>query len=113
MWRDGLNGFKVLNFSAYFKETVHESTEQYHLRLVKILYFLEDDSISVVEPPVENSGFPQSVFIRRQRLVKEDVEERKQAYYTVSDFNVGINITFYERTFRIVSCDGFTKVRFD
>jgi hypothetical protein len=88
---------------------VHESTEQYHLRLVKILYFLEDDSISVIEPPVENSGFPQSVFIRRQRLVKED-EGQSQAYYTVRDFNVGLNMTFYERTFRIVSCDVFTKV---
>jgi hypothetical protein len=28
----------------------------------------------------------------------------------VKDFNLGINITFYGRTFRIVSCDKFTEV---
>lgn len=80
------------------------------MRLVKILYFLEDDSISVVEPPVENSGFPQRVFIKRQRLVKNHEDGMGQSYYTARDFNVAQNITFYDRTFRIVSCDSFTKV---
>ncbi|KAI9349622.1 hypothetical protein BDR26DRAFT_852481 [Obelidium mucronatum] len=93
----------VLRFDGYFKQTVHESTEQYHLRKIKIYYFVEDDSISVVEPPVENSGIPQGVLIKRQRLPKSSTE-----FYTIRDFNVGINITFYGKTFRIVSCDKFT-----
>ncbi|KAI8855229.1 hypothetical protein BC829DRAFT_438644 [Chytridium lagenaria] len=75
----------VLRFDGYFKQTVHESMEQYHLRKVRIHYYVEDDSIAVVEPPVENSGIPQG------------------------DFNVGINITFYGKTFRIVNCDKFTE----
>jgi EF-hand domain-containing protein 1 len=66
---------------------------------------LEDDSIVVLEPPVENSGIPQGVLIKRQRLPKNSGE-----YYSVRDFNLGINITFYGKTFRIVSCDQFTKV---
>ncbi|KAI8924924.1 hypothetical protein BC831DRAFT_463157, partial [Entophlyctis helioformis] len=94
----------VLRFDAYFKETVHESVEQYHLRKVRILYFLEDDSIAVVEPPVENSGIPHGVLIKRQRLPKSSTE-----FYTVRDFNLGINITFYGKAFRIVSCDKFTE----
>ncbi|KAJ3122477.1 EF-hand domain-containing protein 1 [Physocladia obscura] len=94
----------VLRFDAYFKQTVHESTEQYHLRKVKIYYFPEDDSISVVEPPVENSGIPQGVLIKRQRLPKNS-----QDFYLLKDFNVGINVTFYGKTFRIVSCDKFTQ----
>ncbi|KAJ1542859.1 EF-hand domain-containing protein 1, partial [Nowakowskiella sp. JEL0078] len=49
----------VLRFDAFFKQTVHESGEQYHLRKVRIYYYVEDDSIAVVEPPVENSGIPQ------------------------------------------------------
>ena len=75
------------------------------MRRVHILYFLEDDSISVVEPPVENSGIPQGVLIKRQKLPKSSTE-----YYKVSDFNLGKNITFYGKTFRIVSCDKFTEV---
>lgn len=99
----------MLRFDAYFKETVHESIEQYHLRKVRILYYLEDDSIAVVEPPVENSGIPQRNFIKRQRLPK-DTSLGSQEYYTVRDFNLGINVSFYGRTFRIVSCDHFTEV---
>ena len=46
---------KVLMFNAYFKQTVHESPEEhFRIRHVKIYYYLEDDSISVVEPLVEN-----------------------------------------------------------
>lgn len=95
----------MLRFDGYFKETVHETTEQFHLRAIRILYFLEDNSIAVIEPPVENSGIPQGVLIKRQRIPKSTTE-----YYTVDDFNLGINITFYGRTFRIVSCDKFTEV---
>lgn len=94
-----------MKFDAYFKETVHESQEQYHLRRVRILFFLEDDSIAVVEPPVENSGIPQGVLIKRQKMPKSSTEN-----YTARDFNLGINMTFYGKTFRIVNCDRFTEV---
>lgn len=50
----------MLRFFAYFKQTVHESPAEYfRVRPVDIYYYLEDDSISVVEPHVENSGMPQ------------------------------------------------------
>ncbi|KAI8908804.1 hypothetical protein DFJ77DRAFT_129954 [Powellomyces hirtus] len=94
----------VLRFDAYFKQTVHESIEKYHLRRVRILYYVEDDSIAVVEPPVENSGIAQGVLIKRQRLPKNSTE-----YFTVRDFNLATNVTFYGKTFRVVDCDAFTK----
>ncbi|KAI8825058.1 uncharacterized protein EV422DRAFT_617490 [Fimicolochytrium jonesii] len=94
----------VLRFDAYFKQTVHESVEKYHLRRVRILYYVEDDSIAVVEPPVENSGIPQGVLIKRQRLPRSSTE-----YFSVRDFNLGINVTFYGKTFRIIGCDAFTR----
>lgn len=46
---------KVLLFFAYFKQTVHESSNEYYrVRPVKVYYYLEDDSIAVVEPVVNN-----------------------------------------------------------
>ena len=46
---------KVLLFLGYFKQTVHESADEYYrVRPVKIYYYLEDDSIAVIEPAVEN-----------------------------------------------------------
>jgi hypothetical protein len=54
---------------------------------------------------VENSGIAQGVLIKRQKLAKSSNE-----FYYAKDFNVAINITFYGKTFRIVSCDQFTQV---
>ena len=46
---------KVLLFEGYFKQTVHESADEYYrVRPVKIYYYLEDDSIAVIEPAVQN-----------------------------------------------------------
>ncbi|KAM4771458.1 EF-hand domain-containing protein 1 [Rhinophrynus dorsalis] len=97
---------KVLRFEGFFQETVPISQdERYRVRKVSLYYFLEDDSISVVEPPVENSGIPQGTFIKRQKHPKNDFGDN----YHWKDLNVGINITLYGRTFRIVSCDKFTQ----
>ena len=50
----------MLRFNAYFKQTVHESQNEYfRVRPVDIYYYLEDDSIAVIEPHVENCGMPQ------------------------------------------------------
>ncbi|ELV09923.1 EF-hand domain-containing protein 1 [Tupaia chinensis] len=98
---------KVLKFDAYFQETVPVSTEEhYRIRQVNIYYYLEDDSMSVIEPVVENSGIPQGKLIKRQRLAKNDQGD----HYHWKDLNRGINITIYGKTFRIVDCDQFTQV---
>lgn len=53
----------MLRFNAYFKQTVHESKDEYfRVRPVDIFYYLEDDSIAVIEPHVENSGMPQGEY---------------------------------------------------
>ena len=46
---------KALLFLGYYKQTVHESPNEFYcVRPVKIYYYLEDDTIAVVEPEVEN-----------------------------------------------------------
>lgn len=51
---------QVLCFDAYFQEAVHEKREeQYRVRQCKIYFYLEDDSIQVIEPRLKNSGIPQ------------------------------------------------------
>ena len=60
---DGMSNvyvLKVLKFNGWYKETVPETpSEQYRIHYVDILYFLEDDSMTIIEPKVENSGLPQ------------------------------------------------------
>ncbi|PAA60695.1 hypothetical protein BOX15_Mlig016896g3 [Macrostomum lignano] len=97
---------KVLRFYGYFKETVHESPQEYYrVRPVVFYYYLEDDSIAIVEPPKENSGIPQGKFIKRQRVPKNDVGD----HYTWKDINLSQNVSVYGRVFRITDCDQFTR----
>ncbi|NXT23015.1 EFHC1 protein, partial [Syrrhaptes paradoxus] len=98
---------KILKFDAYFQEDVPFSAEEhYRIRQVGIYYYLEDDSMTVIEPVVKNSGLTQGKLIRRHRVPKNDQGE----HYHWKDLNRGINITMYGRTYRIVDCDLFTQV---
>lgn len=38
-----------------------KSQENYRIRRYKIVFYLEDDTIQVNEPKVENSGLPQGI----------------------------------------------------
>ena len=97
----------MLKFDAYFKQTVHESpNEYYRIRPVIIYYYLEDDSISVIEPHVENSGMPQGKLIKRQPLPKNDQGD----HWHWKDLNLDIDVTFYGKTFHITACDRWTSV---
>ncbi|CAG5128078.1 unnamed protein product, partial [Candidula unifasciata] len=97
---------KVLRFYGYFKQTVYESpSEHFCIRPVDIYYYLEDDSIVVVEPHIENAGMPQGKLIRRQRLPKNEQGD----IWHWKDLNLGMNVVFYGKNFHITNCDKFTK----
>jgi hypothetical protein len=50
---------QVLRFYGYFKESVVESRlENFRIHDLKIYYHLEDKSIMIIEPKIENSGAP-------------------------------------------------------
>ncbi|CAH8447582.1 unnamed protein product [Dicrocoelium dendriticum] len=96
----------VLKFFGYFKETVTESPlEHYRVRYVHIFYFLEDDSMQITEPPVNNSGIPQGKLVRRHRIPKNDAGDP----YNWRDLNLGTNLAVYGRVYRITNCDKFTR----
>lgn len=55
---------QVLSFDGYFQESVTESrVEQYRVRHVKVYFYLEDDSIQLVEPRHKNSGLNQGSLV--------------------------------------------------
>ena len=62
---------KVLRFDAYFQEHVVENpNENYRIRKCLIYYYLDDETLYITEPKIENSGLPQGVFLKRQRVPK-------------------------------------------
>ncbi|KAM4045618.1 EF-hand domain-containing family member C2 isoform 1-T1 [Anomaloglossus baeobatrachus] len=99
---------QVLSFEAYFEEEVHQRREEvYRVRQCKIYFYLEDDTIQVVEPQMKNSGIPQGTIIRRHRIPLPPPNDDQ--FYTVDHFNINKDIVFYSKTFKIVNCDEFTR----
>ncbi|KAM9342044.1 EF-hand domain-containing family member C2 [Pholidichthys leucotaenia] len=99
---------QVLCFDAYFQETVHQSREEtYRIRKCKIYFFLEDDTIQVVEPECKNSGIPQGTLIRRHRIPLPPPNDDR--FYSVLHFNINQQMELYSRTFSVTDCDAFTK----
>jgi hypothetical protein len=96
----------VLKFHGYFQEPVVEDrNENFRVRKCIIYYYLDDDTIHIIEPRVENAGVPQGIFLKRHKLPYPDDESR---YYDWKDLNVACNFNVYKRIFRIVDCDEFT-----
>ena len=96
---------EVLRFKGYFQEHVTESSfENYRIRPCSILYYLDDDSIQIIEFKTENSGMPQSDLLKRGRLLNINNQE-----ISWRDFNLGKNIILSGKNFRICSCDKFTE----
>jgi hypothetical protein len=100
---------QVLRFFAYFQEPVVENpNENFRIRNVVITYFLEDGTMQITEPKVENSGiWPQGPFIKRHRIPKGD-----GSFLGPEDLKVANEVTIYSRTFRVVDADDFTKFFF-
>jgi len=84
-------------------------------------YYLDDDTIHILEPRVQNSGIPQGIFLKRHKLpyyedhynenpnLDRATESSGQTYFTWKDLNNGIALNVYTRYFRLVDCDDFTR----
>lgn len=99
----------VLRFNGYFKEAVVETNlENYRVRKVVVLYYLEDDTLQVTEPKQDNSGIPQGTFIRRHRF-----PGATGGYLTAQDLRIGMDLNIYGKTIRLTNCDPFTRDYFN
>jgi hypothetical protein len=97
----------VLRFKGYFNEHVTESSyETWRIRSCSLLYYLEDDTIQVIEFKSENSGIPQADLIKRTRLFNPN-NRNKEFHW--SDFNLGKNVLLFGKNFHICQCDKFTE----
>ncbi len=108
-----------LQFAAYWDDRKSISGD---LRLVVIRYYLENDSIEVVEKRPENCGREGGArLINRQRIqnpvaeTDPSIQENtyghllKRGYYTMDDFQLGKAINFYGRDYIVYDADAFTR----
>ena len=97
-----------MSFDAYYQEPIPESAiENYRVHQCKIYYYLEDDTIQVLEPKTFNAGLPQGTIIRRHRIPLDPPCEDE--FHNIHSFNVACEVVIYGKTFFICACDGFTR----
>mmetsp|Transcript_85968 Transcript_85968/g.248149 ORF Transcript_85968/g.248149 Transcript_85968/m.248149 type:complete len:619 (+) Transcript_85968:42-1898(+) len=97
---------QVLRFYGFFQEHVTERPdENCRYRQVCFMYHMEDGTLGMGEPRVENSGIPQGQFLKRHRVPRPDGD----GFMGPDDFRCGIDVTLYGRTYHICGCDRFTR----
>ncbi|KAF4532690.1 hypothetical protein B566_EDAN002926 [Ephemera danica] len=107
---------KTLGFQAHCIEPSPSPLEAGpRVRHVQIFFHLEDDTMSVMEPPITvrnlyNSGFVQGKMIRRHRIPKTPTEDdEEETFWQWKDLNVGFDIWLYGKTYHLARCDVFTR----
>jgi len=93
-----------LTFQAYYEEGENSRTEKIKIRKCIITYFLEDNSIQIVERPQINSGLQQGTLIKRSVIMKPDGQ-----HYSPLDFHLGDELLIYGKRYRLVDCDQGTR----
>ncbi|CAI5455421.1 unnamed protein product [Caenorhabditis angaria] len=96
----------LLSFDAYAEEDGLDE-EIHRIRIFKINYHLCDDTITVNEPFVDNTGYLHGRIFRRQKVPANN--RIGKPYIHWSDLNVGNDVNLFETIYRITSCDAFTR----
>ncbi|XP_076165336.1 EF-hand domain-containing family member C2 [Ptiloglossa arizonensis] len=94
----------VLRFRAKMITKMPENDN----RLFIIRVFLMDDTISIFELGIRNSGFRRSLFQKRSLVMlpnQEVLGSKKPDYYKPKDFYIGAHVNLNEFIFKLISAD--------
>ncbi|XP_051162839.1 EF-hand domain-containing protein 1-like isoform X2 [Leptopilina boulardi] len=97
---------KCLSFKGFFRQKVFGSqNEHFRIRYVNIIYYLENDTLSIIEPKIDNAGFNQGTLVRRGKITRNN----NKGFYHWKHLNVGIDLEIYGVIYHTYDCDKFTK----
>ncbi|GAB6020551.1 EF-hand domain-containing member C2 [Chamberlinius hualienensis] len=75
-----------------------------------ILYFLEDDSIQIIDKSKCDDLKFQGAHLKRHQIPKQNVYINAETdYYRLDDFNINKELTIYNKTYHIYDCDQYTR----
>lgn len=96
------NDKKILRYNARFNTRVPEDIDRRFI----ISFYLADDSISIYEPAVKNSGIIEGPFLRRYKYKNVD---KNNEFITPTELGIGCDIKINGYSYHILSCDDYTK----
>lgn len=90
---------KVLRFFAVVEDEIFESMdEKIRATHVELLYYLEDDTISIKASKLDSPGITTGVLLKRHRIESIGIH----------DLKIGERVVIYGRSYEIVGADAFT-----
>jgi hypothetical protein len=93
---------KALRMLGKFEDpTVQEDMD----RKFVITFYLSDDTISIFEPPQQNSGIIGGKFLERCQILNPETGDN----YSPFDFQVGLVVELNKYRFRLLDCDEFSR----
>ena len=106
------NTSRTTRFLAYFSErTMEKGVEITKSRKVEIILYLDDNTIEITEPKVENCGIVQGRILKRHQVPRSGQrgEWSPSQIITLDDFYSGSQLQIYNRIYYIVDCDNVTR----
>jgi len=118
------NDSHTCTFKAFFMEEAPEALlEPERARVVEITFHLEDNTIEMSEPRVENSGLSQGKLLKRHQVPKPGPGRQSRVtpgplatgapqeipIFTIADVYAGAELDIYNRIYTIIDADEATK----
>jgi len=95
------NDKKILRYTASFNTRVPEDVDRRFI----VSFYLADDTISIYEPAIKNSGIIEGPFLRRNKY--KNVDNNNQ-FISPSDMPVGGDVKINGYSYHFLSCDEYT-----
>jgi hypothetical protein len=99
---------QILKFFGYYQDPIwYSATETYRVHQCELLFYLEDDTIEIVEPKTVDPGYEQGRIVARSRIpLPPPLEE---SFFTLDHFTIGCELVIYGKVFYIQACDDLTR----
>jgi len=100
---------KVLRFYGYFRESVPDgfNEPQQRLHKVTLLYYLENDTLQVVEEKDDTHGIRGGVWVKRGKVPNPEANPPRA--FTAEDLCVGVEVVLHGHQVMLYDCDEFTR----
>lgn len=94
----------VVTFTAYWKEGMSTGNFNHRIRIFKFSMDLDDGEVTISEQKEANSGLPQGVFLKKQKI-----PNGRGGTLMPSDCVVGKDVSIFARKFHIFACDDVSR----
>ncbi|GMR29829.1 hypothetical protein PMAYCL1PPCAC_00024 [Pristionchus mayeri] len=104
-------GGRQLHFTVYAQDKGNEGlgldrTAQ-RVRLLRLFYHLDSDTLSLYEPPQDNSGCMQGRIFRSQRVPRPSRVGAPFLHW--SELRLGVDVDLFGTKYRLARCDNYTR----